>query len=588
MSVDTAIINARKLLKPSGKLIIGRITRESLRYPLIFRTIDQPIEPILTEQKWDETLRSHGFSGVDYSLPDWQDAKDRSYSFICTTAKPASDETFPQEIFIIESTRASLQAKTLSEHVHKSLAARGISAFTTSLELTSALDVSGKAFIFLAEVENPLLFNICARDFEAVKRLILESASVTWVTRGGAMGCENPHMSLITGLSRTVRQENPGIALSTLDLDPGLPLDAAINATFIIKALRCNSIIGGDAEFAVRAGRIMIPRVHLAKGTNELLALHHTEPTAESALLKQADRALTLTVGVPGMLDTLYFTDDELHPLPLKPDDVEIEVKASGLNFMDVMVAMDQIQEPAVGLECSGIVSRVGSAVSKFKSGDRVMTWMLGAFSNFARNPESMFQFIPEEMTFEIAASLPMIYCTAYQALVEAARLQNDDKILIHAAAGGVGQAAIMIAQHIGAEIFITVGSQAKKKHIMETYQIPEDHIFNSRDTSFAKGIKRMTQGKGVDVVLNSLAGEALRQSWLCLAWFGRFVELGKKDISKFTFYISILCTCLQRQLEILVLIWHPSSGTCLSIQSTSLAPSVKTFQEPQSYLRIP
>ena len=94
-----------------------------------------------------------------------------------------------------------------------------------------------------------------------------------------------------------------------------------------------------------------------------------------------------------------------------------------------------------------------------------------------------------------------------------------------------MGQAAIQLAKHIGAEIFVTVGNTEKRRLIVDQYQIPEDHIFNSRDTTFAKGILRMTNGKGVDVVLNSLAGEALRKTWECIAMFGRFIEVGKKDI---------------------------------------------------------
>ena len=95
----------------------------------------------------------------------------------------------------------------------------------------------------------------------------------------------------------------------------------------------------------------------------------------------------------------------------------------------------------------------------------------------------------------------------------------------------GLGQAAIQLAKHIGTEIFVTVGSTEKRRLIMDEYQIPEDHIFNSRDATFARGILRMTKGKGVDVVLNSLVGEALRKTWECIAMFGRFIEVGKKDI---------------------------------------------------------
>lgn len=120
---------------------------------------------------------------------------------------------------------------------------------------------------------------------------------------------------------------------------------------------------------------------------------------------------------------------------------------------------------------------------------------------------------------------------TVIYSLNHVARLSAGESVLIHAAAGGVGQAAIQVAQIAGAEIFATVSSIEKRACLMEKYGLAEDHIFSTRDLSFVKGIKRMTHGRGVDVVLNSLSGEALQQSWNCVAPFGRFVELGKKDI---------------------------------------------------------
>jgi NADPH:quinone reductase-like Zn-dependent oxidoreductase len=138
-------------------------------------------------------------------------------------------------------------------------------------------------------------------------------------------------------------------------------------------------------------------------------------------------------------------------------------------------------------------------------------------------------------MTFEVAATVPVVFATAYYALFDLGRLQEDERVLIHAGAGGVGQSAIMLAQMIGAEIFVTVGSVEKKQFLMAQYGIPEDHILYSRDTSFARGIKRATNGEGVDVVVNSLAGDLLRETWECLAPFGRFVEIGKADITKNT-----------------------------------------------------
>lgn len=192
---------------------------------------------------------------------------------------------------------------------------------------------------------------------------------------------------------------------------------------------------------------------------------------------------------------------------------------------------MGQMADTALGLEAAGVVRRVGSAVRKFKVGDKVMMSGHGAHRTLHRVPASFCALIPEGMSFELAATIPVVHATAWNALVRVARVQRDQSILIHAAAGGVGQVACQIAKHYGMDIFATVSSETKKKLIMEQYGIREDHIFYSRDVSFAKGVKRMTNGRGVDVVLNSLAGEALRQTWNCIAPFGHFVEIGIKDI---------------------------------------------------------
>ena len=195
------------------------------------------------------------------------------------------------------------------------------------------------------------------------------------------------------------------------------------------------------------------------------------------------------------------------------------------------MVAMGQIPDRLLGFEASGDVVRVGSNVTDFKSGDRVCTLGHGAHRGRLRNKAIFCQRIPNDMSHEAMACFPLVHSTAYHALVNIARVKEGQSILIHAAAGGVGQAAIQLAQHFKLEIFATVGSQTKKEFIQHTYGIDENHILHSRDLSFEKGLMRLTDGRGVDVVLNSLSGDALQATWRCIAPFGSFVEIGIKDI---------------------------------------------------------
>jgi NADPH:quinone reductase-like Zn-dependent oxidoreductase len=192
------------------------------------------------------------------------------------------------------------------------------------------------------------------------------------------------------------------------------------------------------------------------------------------------------------------------------------------------MIAMGRVVGTMEGAEGSGVVLRVGKAVPAFSPGDQVLCLSIGMHSSLAQVKASACRPLPKGIDMVEAASLPVVHCTAYNAFVRIARPEAGQTVLIHAAAGGLGQIAMQYAKHFGMEIFATLGSPAKRKLVHELYGIPDDHILNSRDTSFAMAIKRLTGGRGVDVVLNSLSGDILRQSWKSLAPGGTFVEVGK------------------------------------------------------------
>ena len=489
----------------------------------------------MSEDEWNKALIRQGFNGLDICLRDIEEFRDHSLSVIVSTASPKEPVSFSSDVLIIESPNATQEVHALARKLVDQLLISASSARVISLGDVPMTEIENKRCIVLAEIDHPILHVINQADFEAVKRTILQSTGVLWVTKGGAMDSQIPEANLITGLSRTIRAEHPGIALSTLDLDSGASITTETTIQNIVRLFSLVSSPQGvntqECEYALRSGVFFINRMLPQQQMNDLLTDQNTSAAAELLPFLQQNRPLKLEVGVPGLLDTLRFVDDLAAAEPIDKDDVEIKVEASGLNFVDIMIAMGQVQDTMLGAECSGIVTRVGAHVKNCKPGDRAMTWRLGCHQTYVRNPAVMIQMVPDDMTFEVAASIPTVYCTVYYSLFDAARLKKGESILIHAASGGVGQAAIILAKYIGAEIFATVGTEEKRQLVMEKYGISEDHIFYSRDLSFAKGIKRMTKGKGVDVVLNSLAGEALRETWHCIAYFGRFIELGKRDI---------------------------------------------------------
>ena len=497
--------------------------------------------PTLEVDQWDEDLRDAGFDGIQVSFSD-APSPDTAVSVIGTGIAGTAEPSVPKEVLLVAPNTLDHDVAQAAIALERELIERGATVTTVSLTETAALDASKlkrMSCICLVDARTAegILPSIGQEEWDALKHLIMSIGSMTYVTRDATQDSENPSNNLMTGMARTIRSELDEVRLTTVDMESTSSLSSRDNIAALLKVFICASQPldnerRPDWEYAVRQGKHMVQRIIVESNVNEMASAWYGPPKPELLPFKQPGRRLKLGIENPGRLDTLRFDDDQVMNKELGADEIEIEVKAMGLNFKDIMVAMGQLSQPALGLECSGFISRVGSAVKGFAPGDAVLTWKLDTYNSFTRAPAAMVQHIPQGMSVVEAASIPFIYCTVYRALEGAARFRKGESILIHGAAGGVGQAAIIMAQAIGATVFATVSTNAKKKHLMEAYGLPESHIFNSRDSlQFSQAVLRLTNERGVDVVLNSLAGEALRASWRVIARFGRFVELGQRDI---------------------------------------------------------
>lgn len=245
--------------------------------------------------------------------------------------------------------------------------------------------------------------------------------------------------------------------------------------------------------------------------------------------------AYRLGVHEPGLSYELFWEQAET-PRP-GPGQVLIEVRAIGLNYRDVMCALGMLPSEAVeavfgghelGLECAGTVVAVGPGVTRVRPGDRVMAAGPVGFGSHAVIEEWSAVPVPDGLGFAAAATLPMPFVTAYHSLHHCARLRRGETVLVHGGAGGVGLAALAYARHVGAHVIATAGSEAKRDLLKA---MGAAHVLDSRSLHFGEQVKELTGGRGVDVVLNSLAGEAISRGLECLRHGGRFVELGKRDI---------------------------------------------------------
>ncbi|MGQ0836940.1 type I polyketide synthase [Actinokineospora sp.] len=313
----------------------------------------------------------------------------------------------------------------------------------------------------------------------------------------------DPAVAPVWGLLRAAQSENPGQFL-LVDLDGSAESAAALpNLLGLLDS--------GETQVVVRAGAARVGRL--------------ASMVSGAALVPPADGPWRLDSVAKGSLDGLALVPCPQVLEPLAAHGVRVRVAAAGLNFRDVANAMGGYagHDILFGAEAAGVVVETGSAVTGLRPGDRVLGMFDGGFGPLAVTDERYLAEVPPGWSWETAASVPMVFLTAYYALVDLAGLRPGEKVLVHAGAGGVGMAAIQLARHLGAEVYATASES--KWDTLRALGVPDDHIASSRTTEFERRFGR------VDVVLNALAGEFVDASLRLLGPGGRFLEMGKADL---------------------------------------------------------
>ncbi|EFE31625.1 polyketide synthase, putative [Trichophyton benhamiae CBS 112371] len=387
---------------------------------------------------------------------------------------------------------------------------------------------AGQDVISLLDVENPFFHDIKEAHFLLFKTFLLglqdRDAGMLWVTHLIDIGCKDPRYAQILGLSRTIRTEQlADLATCQVDsFESNNSINQLLQVLAKFQARNGDEELNPDFEWAIFNERVQVARFHPFVLTDELL------------VAEGANEMATLNVRTPGRVNSLYYARHERKTL--ESDEVEIQVYSAGLNFRDVLVALGIVELPVrlFGIEAAGIVTRVGTDVSPndLQIGDRVVCFCRkDAFSTYTTTLAAVCVRIPDSLSFNQAGTMLIPYFTAIHSMINVGRVSKGQSVLIHSACGGVGLAAIQVAQMLEAEVYATVGSEKKVEYLMENYHIPRNRIFNSRDKTFVDGVMRETEGRGVDFILNSLSGELLHATWSCVAEFGTMLEIGKRDL---------------------------------------------------------
>ncbi|MGW1374167.1 SDR family NAD(P)-dependent oxidoreductase [Streptomyces sp. NPDC002446] len=538
-----------RLLAPAGQLMAVECHHTPSLAP-VFGLLDgfwaftdtelRTDSPLLPPATWRSFLDSCGFTDVHVS-GDETDDHDATCSLVLATRPGTSDGTAPPPVIPADDAPAwwCVVAEDTGGDLARSLAA-GLRAHGHLVELCSpdsepdppAPGHAVRAVFLLDRQDDSAPDAVTER---AIRRIATCTALAAvcaaadaagrpglWlVTRpSGALPApetpDHPEDAAVWGAARCLANEHPGITVRRISLDrTGAPAHAA--------ARLLRELLAPTAEDEV-----------VLTEHGRFVARFTTCPALPPTATADPDEGYALEVRNPGLTPDLAWAP-QTGPEPAAGE-IRIAVRAAGLNYHDVLQAGGMLAcEPGsgtghrLGLECVGTVTAVGSADTGFRPGDRVLALAAhGALASHVVVPAAQAARVPAQVRDTDAATLPLAYFTVSHALDTLARLAPGETVLIHAGTGGIGLTALHLARARGARVIATAGTPAKRD-LLRLYGVQD--VLDSRSLTFAEEVLRRTGGRGVDVVLNSLAGESLTRSLELLAPGGRFVELGKRDI---------------------------------------------------------
>lgn len=578
-SLDNVLKNIRNLLAPSGMLLVLEAEQRCPWVDIVFgltegwwRFIDydlRPDYPLISQLDWKQLLLSNGFITPTFTSGFLNQEESPQVVFIAraTDTIALNGEELPSveenQLHAAKNWLVFADQTGIASELEQQLKGRGCNVILVSAGedfirlnagayeiapgnqahldqlLAEMTDCSDLAVVHLWSLDLPacategndalsqgervgchtVLYFIQALDKTGMKerlnRLVL-------VTKGAqALEIESDPVSIeqsaLVGFARVVQDEHPELNCKSVDLDSDLRVDSDSVQLLLAELFTENK----EDEVVFRYGERFAPR--LRRVDQPFLKVNSGENLNDLPFRLQAEPV--------GAINNLRFQQQQQETL--QGEQVEVQVLAAALNFRDVMKTLglyptDDGGDTLLGDECSGVVTAIGPEVTDIKVGDSVIVVAPGCFASKIITVQQLVMQKPEHLNFQEATTIPVVFLTVYYALYHLARIQKGDKILIQAAAGGVGLAAVQIAKHAGAEIFVTAGSNEKRELLRS---LGADHIMNSRSLQFADEIMEITSGRGVDIVLNSMAGDAIAKGIDSLAPFGRFLELGKIDI---------------------------------------------------------
>lgn len=494
--LPAALRNIRLLLKPGGKLILlepQKTTSVSITFcfgilPGWWHDTGEPHSdgPLLSPQAWHRALQDAGFDGAETNLLYNDNPLENDYMGIVATASDeyvlVSQESKVKTFTVFREISAT--QKELALEIRESLRTRDITNLIVDVHRLADHDLKDSICVVLLEMGTSFLGDMSERDFSALKYLLSGAKGVVWVTQGSEKCVPDPYSSLATGVGRTVRSEN----WSTRFVELALPEHTSLAdiSKHILSVLGSSFNSDDDAwesEFRVKDGKLCISRAVTNESLNKVIASRIVQKAPANTTLNFT-QPTTLSIATPGKFDSLYFKEHSSFDPALGADEIEVQVHAVTLDRRDLTIAAGEAAGNAFGSACSGTIIRLGANVNDLRVGGKILGYAQpGLFQTRARLCVSNIMPFPdgiylENNNFEDAAAFAAGFYPAYYAIHVAARLQEEESILICDAASLIGQAAIQLARDVRAKVFVEVQTEEQGQHLRETYRLPSENVF--------------------------------------------------------------------------------------------------------------
>ncbi|PGH14046.1 hypothetical protein AJ79_03316 [Helicocarpus griseus UAMH5409] len=516
--LNTTLKHVRKILHRRGRFFLQELTPSSAK---MINLIMGPLsgwwlgeddgrywEPIISTERWEQELRAADFSGIEAVTYD--DPEPDGVLGVNIIARPIQpNPSFRRVTLLIRDSQRETQAVQLME---KTLEKQGyhIDQCLFGDDIPTYQDI-----ISLLEVDCPFISNVSSDDFLVLQKILrdLGASRILWVMGLAQISPVNPEWGFTLGLTRSLRTEF-SVPLATFETD-NFDLETAESVLNVFQKFQDTATsVNPDHEFVFKNKIVHVGRYHWTKVSQELAV--SSKEVSEQTLKLQKEK-----VSGAGA-----FTWVQSPASPPGLDEVVVKPAYAGVTFRGTA---GDIEFPS--FEASGIVTAIGSAVQTIEVGDKVMMLNPHCLDAVVTVASDHVVRLPDNMSLEEAATMPLAYTTAIYSIFNVARLERGQTVLIHSACSDVGLAALHLCSMVGAEVYCTVGNKEEIEHLTEAYSIPRQHIFTSEDATFTRSLMTETNHRGVDVILGSLSDDLLRALKQCVAKRGKIIQLGSQYI---------------------------------------------------------